>query len=200
MRKERTFSRGIWITLFWPCFHLRRLCPKRAPLHSIVAGVIMSELVVPGRINLEEPRYDQSTYSGRAKHFFITTNPLNLFASGQQLDEAKALVERYRWMHTQCSVFFFFLNYGQMKTAKQISVQNRWLYLKCKKRKEKKGNKQRRKKRKSVREVFQWSSGVVDDVDVMNDEVFKLVIVFIFTCNGDFRWWSRERQILLPLN
>ena len=51
-----------------------------------------------GRINIEEPRYDQSTYSGRAKHFFITTNPLNLFASGKALDDAKNVVERYRYV------------------------------------------------------------------------------------------------------
>lgn len=56
----------------------------------------MAELAVPGKINIEEPRYDQSTYAGRAKHFFITTNPLNLFASGRHLDEAKDIVERYR--------------------------------------------------------------------------------------------------------
>ncbi|KAK0049003.1 sideroflexin-1-like isoform X3 [Biomphalaria pfeifferi] len=48
------------------------------------------------KVNIEEPRYDQSTYSGRAKHFFITTNPLNLFVSGQALDDAKDIVERYR--------------------------------------------------------------------------------------------------------
>lgn len=47
-------------------------------------------------ININEPRYDQSTYAGRAKHFFVTTNPLNLFVSGHTLDEAKDLVERYR--------------------------------------------------------------------------------------------------------
>lgn len=47
-------------------------------------------------VNIEEPRYDQSTYAGRAKHFFITTNPLNLFVSGQALDDAKDIVERYR--------------------------------------------------------------------------------------------------------
>ena len=67
------------------------------PQYFMSAGVKMSELAVPGKINLEEPRYDQSTYIGRAKHFFITTNPLNLFASSQQLEEAKAIVERYRW-------------------------------------------------------------------------------------------------------
>ncbi|XP_013420560.1 sideroflexin-1 [Lingula anatina] len=48
------------------------------------------------RINLDEPRYDQNTFSGRAKHFFITTNPLNLFCSNKTLEEAKILVEQYR--------------------------------------------------------------------------------------------------------
>ena len=47
-------------------------------------------------INLDEPRYDQSTYMGRAKHFFITTNPLNVFASDAELDKAKQIVEDYR--------------------------------------------------------------------------------------------------------
>ena len=56
----------------------------------------MVELMSAPRINLEEPRYDQSTYVGRAKHFLITTNPLNLFASPAQLDEAKETVEAYR--------------------------------------------------------------------------------------------------------
>lgn len=48
------------------------------------------------RINIDEPRYDQGTFSGRAKHFVITTNPLNILASSSQLEEAKAVVERYR--------------------------------------------------------------------------------------------------------
>ena len=56
--------------------------------------VIMTELRKD--INIEKPRYDQSTYAGRAKHFFITTNPLNLFVSGKTLDDAKDVVERYR--------------------------------------------------------------------------------------------------------
>lgn len=56
----------------------------------------MSELVGNSKVNLEDPRYDQSTYDGRAKHFFLTTNPLNLLATSQQLDEAKKIVEDYR--------------------------------------------------------------------------------------------------------
>lgn len=48
------------------------------------------------RLNLDEPRYDQSTFEGRAKHFFITTNPLNVAASDAELDKAKNIVEAYR--------------------------------------------------------------------------------------------------------
>ena len=48
------------------------------------------------RINLDSPRYDQSTFTGRARHFFITTNPLNVLATDEELDRAKAIVEAYR--------------------------------------------------------------------------------------------------------
>ena len=48
------------------------------------------------RPNIEEPRYDQSTFEGRARHFFITTNPLNVFATGDDLDAAKKIVDDFR--------------------------------------------------------------------------------------------------------
>lgn len=52
--------------------------------------------MAPARINIESPRYDQNTFEGRAKHFFITTNPLNVLASDAELDSAKAIVDSYR--------------------------------------------------------------------------------------------------------
>ncbi|XP_037068290.1 sideroflexin-3-like isoform X2 [Pollicipes pollicipes] len=48
------------------------------------------------KINLDAPRWDQSTYLGRAKHFLIITNPLNVFASSAELDAAKDIVTKYR--------------------------------------------------------------------------------------------------------
>ena len=52
--------------------------------------------LVKGRIDLDKPRYNQDTYIGRAKHFFQTTNPLNIFASNSQLQTAATLVKQYR--------------------------------------------------------------------------------------------------------
>jgi len=48
------------------------------------------------KINLDVPRYDQSTYWGRAQHFFLTANPINCLATDAQLDMAKDTVEKYR--------------------------------------------------------------------------------------------------------
>ncbi|KAK2716533.1 sideroflexin-1-like [Artemia franciscana] len=50
----------------------------------------------PKNVNLDAPRWDQSTYWGRAKHFFTTTNPLNVLCSDSELDRAKEIVNKYR--------------------------------------------------------------------------------------------------------
>ncbi|KAJ3044238.1 hypothetical protein HDV00_002916 [Rhizophlyctis rosea] len=42
------------------------------------------------------PRYDQSTYWGRLKHFSEVTDPRNLFTTTSQQEAAKVLVEQYR--------------------------------------------------------------------------------------------------------
>ena len=51
---------------------------------------------VKPRLKLDQPRYDQSTFEGRAKHFFATTNPMNVLASDQELDSAKKIVLDYK--------------------------------------------------------------------------------------------------------
>ncbi|XP_039490112.1 sideroflexin-1-3 isoform X2 [Drosophila santomea] len=48
------------------------------------------------RVNIDEPKYDQNSYLGRAKHFFLLTNPLNVLASDSKLEEARQIVLRYR--------------------------------------------------------------------------------------------------------
>ena len=52
--------------------------------------------LLPPKFNLGAPRFDQTTYWGRAQHFFSTTNPLNCLANNAQLDAAKDTVDKYK--------------------------------------------------------------------------------------------------------
>ncbi|KAJ8684333.1 hypothetical protein QAD02_020125 [Eretmocerus hayati] len=47
-------------------------------------------------IDIEKPKWDQSTYEGRARHFLTLTNPLNILASNEDLDKAQKIVTEYR--------------------------------------------------------------------------------------------------------
>jgi hypothetical protein len=46
--------------------------------------------------NLKE--YDLGTEYYLTKHFIITTNPFNILATSKQLEEAKVIVEKYRFV------------------------------------------------------------------------------------------------------
>ncbi|XP_057633953.1 sideroflexin-2 isoform X2 [Chionomys nivalis] len=46
--------------------------------------------------NIDAPRWDQRMFLGRVKHFFNITDPRTIFASEQELDWAKAMVEKSR--------------------------------------------------------------------------------------------------------
>ena len=48
------------------------------------------------RLDLDKPRWDQSTFAGRFKHFLAVTDPTKTFYSSKQLDDAKTLVEAYK--------------------------------------------------------------------------------------------------------
>lgn len=47
-------------------------------------------------VDLKRPKFDQSNYMGRLKHFFLLTNPFNLLASNAELDKAKRVVDDYQ--------------------------------------------------------------------------------------------------------
>lgn len=47
-------------------------------------------------IDIKEPRWDQGTFMGRAKHFFMVTDPRTVLLSADALEEARVTVENYR--------------------------------------------------------------------------------------------------------
>ena len=48
------------------------------------------------RLDLDKPRFDQSTFAGRLKHFTLVTSPFKVFASPEQLRQAEQLVQAYK--------------------------------------------------------------------------------------------------------
>lgn len=63
-----------------------------------------SPRLVDGRINLDAPRYEQSTFLGRAKHFFTITDPRNILRTAKELDEAKDILIKYRYNENETGI------------------------------------------------------------------------------------------------
>ncbi|XP_078267719.1 sideroflexin-1 [Rhinoraja longicauda] len=47
-------------------------------------------------IDIKEPRWNQGTFIGRAKHFFTVTDPRNILLSNTQLENARKIIHDYR--------------------------------------------------------------------------------------------------------
>ena len=75
------------------------------------------------RVNIDEPQWDQSTYMGRARHFFVVTNPLNLFCSRAELDTAKEVVTKYRWVSKNIDK-----NVKLIQFLTKFQFQSRWTF------------------------------------------------------------------------
>ncbi|XP_040463138.1 sideroflexin-2 isoform X2 [Falco naumanni] len=61
-----------------------------------VAGTHTKMATVPLGFNIDAPRWDQSTFVGRLKHFLNITDPRTVLVPEEELDRAKALVEGCR--------------------------------------------------------------------------------------------------------
>lgn len=70
--------------------NLSDTCPPRALKHD---QVMMDS---SPRLNLDAPRFDQTTFIGRVYYFFAITNPHHVFHSSDELERAKSLVDQYR--------------------------------------------------------------------------------------------------------
>lgn len=55
-----------------------------------------NKYIMPERLNVDAPLWDQTTFAGRFKHFLWVTDPRTCVVGDEALDKAKELVEQYR--------------------------------------------------------------------------------------------------------
>lgn len=80
------------------------------------------------QLDLSQPRYDQSSYRGRAFHFFAVTDPRNIFVSTKQLDEAGKLVKQYKFVARDRSTSLGVKIYCLLGKERHRLVQRRMSY------------------------------------------------------------------------
>lgn len=77
--------------------------------------------------DIDAPRWDQSTFMGRLKHFFNITDCRTVLLPDSRLDEAKALVESCRWRNGliwwgDLSLFFLFLTLFRFLSPPELAL------------------------------------------------------------------------------
>ena len=77
------------------------------------------------RINLDAPRFDQSTFLGRAKHFFTVTDPRNILRTAKELDDAKELLIQYKYEDTVLFYIDFYHVWKMIGNNSNSSFANR---------------------------------------------------------------------------
>lgn len=95
----------LWaFTLMWPLFILQVVAALGNEWNFVNVSVFLAELLkmaplehIPLDINIKEPRWDQSTFIGRANHFFTVTDPRNILLSDASLENARKIVHDYRY-------------------------------------------------------------------------------------------------------
>ena len=75
-------------------YRLRYVAVRRADYGG--AGRLRGTNNSTPRLDLSKPRYDQSVFSGRLRHFMETANPLNVLVPSKRLEDAAKLVTEYR--------------------------------------------------------------------------------------------------------
>uniref|UniRef100_A0A8C8LUY7 Sideroflexin-1 n=1 Tax=Oncorhynchus tshawytscha TaxID=74940 RepID=A0A8C8LUY7_ONCTS len=63
---------------------------------NVVSFQITMTTEISTSINIKEPRWDQGTFMGRAKHFFTVTDPRNVLLTNEQLENAHKVISDYR--------------------------------------------------------------------------------------------------------
>ena len=79
-------------SLFFVCLiFFSRICTSKMEKRTLPSGMVQTP------INIDSPRWNQSTFLGRLNHFVRVTNPFLSLKTNTELNNAKELVEHARF-------------------------------------------------------------------------------------------------------